>query len=149
MDKSKKQHISSLIEGDLKDIQDFFASQSVSWLTWDRAKTKKEKQDLLDSLLCASYPYISEGRGFTIELVDVELPYNLKVLPHTLPDGEEDAALITVGQWEGKPVMAKVWRDGEVAKAKMFTDERDGEIVTKEIRGSGEVVLTLEGYFII
>ena len=61
LDKSKKQHISSLIEGDLKDIQDFFASQSVSWLTWDRAKTKKEKQDLLDSLLCASYPYISEG----------------------------------------------------------------------------------------
>ena len=54
-----------------------------------------------------------------------------------------------VGQRKGKSVMAKVWRDGEVAKAKMFTDERDGEIVTKEIRGSGEVVLTLEGYFII
>ena len=57
--------------------------------------------------------------------------------------------MITVGQQDETPVMAKVWRDGEVAKAMMFTDERDGEIVTKEIRGSGEVVLTLEGYFII
>ena len=49
---------------------------------------------------------------------------------------------------EGKSVMAKAWRDGEVAKAMMFTDERDGEIVTKEIRGSVELVLWLQGFFI-
>ena len=77
------------------------------------------------------------------------MPYDLKFLPNLLPDGEEDAAHVNVGQRLGKPVMAKVWRDGEVVKAKMFTDERDGEIVTKKIRGSGEVVLQLQGCFII
>ena len=150
LDKEQKRVISSLIEADLKAIQEFFDTHNISRLTWwNKEKNEKKKQDLLDSLLCASYPYISEGRGFTIELADVELPHDLKVLPHTLPDGEEDAALITVGQREGKSVMAKVWRDGEVAKARMVTDERDGEITIEKIRGSGEVVLKLEGNFII
>ena len=115
----------------------------------NRAKNEKKKQDLLDSLLRACYPYISEGKGFTTELADVELLYDLKLLPHMLPDGEEDAALIIIGQRLGKPVMVKVWREGQVAKARMVTDERDGEITIEKIRGSGEVVLTLEGYFII
>ena len=56
------------------------------------------------------------------------MPYDLKLLPHMLPDGEEDAALIIIGQRLGNPVMAKVWREGQVAKARMVTDERDGEI---------------------
>ena len=50
-----------------------------------------------------------------------------------LPDGEEDAALIIIGQRLGNPVMAKVWREGQVAKARMVTDERDGEIAMENI----------------
>ena len=57
--------------------------------------------------------------------------------------------MITIGQQEGKPVMVKVWRDGEVARARNFTDEKDGEIVTKEIRGSKELVLQIPGCFTI
>ena len=113
----------------------------------NRAKNEKKKQDLLDSLLRACYPYISEGRGFTTELAGVELPHDLKLLPHMLPDGEEDAALINVGQQVGKPVVAKVWRDGEEAKARMVTDERDGEITMENIRGNEKVMLQLKGFF--
>ena len=61
------------------------------------------------------------------------MPYDLKLLPHMLPDGEEDAALIIIGQRLGNPVMAKVWREGQVAKARMVTDERDGEIAMENI----------------
>ena len=64
--KDQKIVISSLIEADLKAIQEFFDTHNISRLTWlNRAKNKKKKQDLLDSLLSACYPYISEGRGFT------------------------------------------------------------------------------------
>ena len=93
-------------------------------------------------------PAYPRGRGFTTELAGVALPYDLKFLPNLLPDGEEDATHINVGQQVGKPVVAKVWRDGEVAKARMVTDERDGEIAMENIRGNGDVMFQLKGFFI-
>ena len=38
---------------------------------------------------------------------------SLKILPHLLPEGEEDGAYITVGQHQGEPFTVKVWREEE------------------------------------
>ena len=60
-------------------------------------------------------------------------------LPEWMMDDLEDYC-------EGrKPVTVKVWRDGEVAKARMVTGDRDGEITSENIGGSREMMLQLKG----
>ena len=38
-----------------------------------------------------------------------------------------------------------MWREGEVAKARMVTGDRDGEITTENIGGSREMMFQLKG----
>ena len=68
----------------------------------------------MDTLLRTSYPLISEGRGLTTPFDPVKMPYDLHLLPEFLP-GLDDAAVITVGQLEGRPHNVRVWREGETA----------------------------------
>ena len=71
----------------------------------------------MDTLLRTSYPLISEGRGLTTPFAPVKMPYNLQLLPEFLPEGQYDAAVITVGQLGGIPHNVHVWREGEMAMA--------------------------------
>ena len=121
LDKEKKRIISSLIEADIKDVQTFYKSKSISMFTLNKAEKEKKKQDMLDTLLRASYPYISEGRGFTNALGPVKL--SLQLLPHLLPEGEEDCAYITMGQLQGEPFTVKVWREKERVMGRLENGE--------------------------
>ena len=86
-------------------------------LTWNKTLKAQERQDVLDTLLRTLYPLISEGRGLTTTFAPVEMPYNLQLLPEFLPEGLDAAAVITVGQLEGRPHNVRVWRDSEKAMA--------------------------------
>ena len=121
LDAQKKRTISSLVEDEVRSLQRFHDSFKVPMLTWNKAEKAKAKQDITDSLLRTAYPFISEGKGLTSSLTSLELPYNLKLLAQFLPEGEEDATFLTVGQHEGKPFALCVWRDGELAICKPST----------------------------
>ena len=115
LEKSKKETIGKLIEIDVNSVQNFYNSQSISKFSWNRAEKQKRKEDTFDSLLQKAYPFISEGRGLTSNLDALELPFDLKVLPKYLPEGEEDAAHLVVGQLDSQPFYAKVWEEGHFA----------------------------------
>ena len=68
---------------------------------------------------------------------------SLKILPHLLPEGEEDGAYITVGQHQGEPFTVKVWREeervmGSLENAKSCTLGEIGALKENE----GEIMLT-------
>ena len=111
LDEQKKKTISLLVEDEISSLQKFHDSYSDSVFTLNKAEKAKTRQDIVDGLLRTSYPFISEGRGFTNALSPIKL--SLKVLPHLLPEGEEDGAYITVGQLQGEPFTVKVWREEE------------------------------------
>ena len=115
LNKEKKRTISSLVEDEVSDMQRFHDSNSVSMFTLKKAEKAKKKQDIMDSLLRSAYPFISEGKGLTSTLATLEEPYNLRVLPRFLPEGENDAALLIIGQHEGKPFTVKVWKNEKLA----------------------------------
>ena len=118
LEKAKKKTIGELIEKEVREVQTFYESHTISWYKLNKTTLAKEKQDMLDSLLRASYPYISEGRGFTNALGPVNL--SLKVLSHLLPEGEEDSAYITMGQHHGEPLTMEVWREKEREKERVM-----------------------------
>ena len=118
LDEQKKRTISSLIEDEVCSMQRFNDSYKVPMLTLNKAKKAKTKQDIMDTLLRTAYPFISEGKGLTSSQASLDLPYSLCLLPQFLPEGEEDAACLTIGQHQGKPYVLLVWRDGELAICK-------------------------------
>ena len=124
LDNKKKKVISKLIEDDVREVQSFYNSHESSKLGWNKAEKAKKKQDILDSLLQASYPFISEGRGLTSALAPTGLSCELTLVADLLPEGEEDCAWVTVGQHGGNPVMVKVWKEGELVKAGTISGRR-------------------------
>ena len=68
----------------------------------------------MDGLLKSAYPFISEGRALTSSLAPLalELPFNIKVLPKYLPEGEEDFTTLILGQLGEKTLSVKIWKDG-------------------------------------
>ena len=78
-------------------------------------KKKKEKlQDMLDTVLTISYPYISGSKGWTNRKTNINSSDNIikiKVHPQYLPMGEEDASTLTIGVCLDKmePVKIKIW----------------------------------------
>ena len=121
LDEQKKRTISFLIEDEVSSMQKFHDSYSSSMFTLNKAEKAKKKQDILDGLLRTSYPFISEGRGFTNALGPVKL--SIKILPHLLPEGEEDSAYITIGRLQGAPVTVKVWRENESVMGRLENGE--------------------------
>ena len=93
-------------------MQAFFDSHTMSMLTFNKAEKAEKRQDLMDGLLRSAYPFISEGRGLTSSLTPLELPYNVKVLPKYVPEGEEDFTTLILGQLGEKPLSVKIWKDG-------------------------------------
>ena len=81
----------------IKSMKRFRNSYKVSMFTWDKATEEKKVQDLLDELLQKSYPFISQGRGFTDPLNTVT-HLSFKILPDFIPEGEEGSALVSLGQ---------------------------------------------------
>ena len=113
----RKKMIGQLLEADVKNAKAFHNSQQAPWYALNKEQKAQERQDVLDALLRTCYPLISEGRGLTRPFAPVKIPYDLKVLPEFLPEGFDDAAVVTVGQLEGRPHNVLVWREGEQAMA--------------------------------
>ena len=88
----------------------------------NKDKKKQENTDIVDSVLRSSYAFISEGRGLTNSLAKVDSPYKLRVLPQYIPEGEDDAAQVTIGQINGMPLVVELWEEaGKVrVKTKMW-----------------------------
>ena len=139
LEQEKKRKISLLIEADIKDVLTFYKSKSISRFALNKAEKEKKKQDMLDTLLRASYPFISEGRGFTNAMAVLKLSF--KLLPQFLPEGEEDGAYITVGQLQGEPFSVKVWREKESVMGRLENGKscRLGETAKGK---EGEAMLT-------
>ena len=136
----KKETIRKLIEIDVTAIQSYHDSKRISSFTWNKALKVKVKRDILDSLLQTAYPYISEGRGLTSVLAPLEVPYDLKLLPQFLPEGEEDSASLIIGQHEGRPFTTRVWKEGQVAFCSFGNPPIPAEITQGE-----EVIIPITG----
>ena len=132
LDEQKKRTISLLIKDEISSMQTFHDSYKISRFTWNKAEGAKKVHDILDSLLRTSYPFISEGRGFTNVLGPVQM--STKLLPHLLPEGEEDGACVTIGQLQGKPLTVKVWREESSVMGRLENAEscRLGAAIGKE-----------------
>ena len=118
----KKKIISRLIEEEIKSMKRFRNSYKVSMFTWDKATEEKKVQDLLDELLQKSYPFISQGRGFTDPLNTVT-HLSFKILPDFIPEGEEGSALVSLGQHEGKDINVRVWKEQKHVVVRLNTGE--------------------------
>ena len=112
LDSQRKRTIGRLIEDEMKCMQRFRDSYKVPMFTWDKAAEEKKVQDILDDLLKVSYPFISQGRGFTDPLNAVT-DVSFKLVPNFIPEGEEDSTLVTLGQHEGKDFNVRVWKEKE------------------------------------
>ena len=79
--------------------------------TMKKSEKGQKKKDLLNVLLRASYPLISQGRGLTNALAPVGSPVacELTIMPDLLPEGEEEGTLVTIGQRREWPVVVKAW----------------------------------------
>ena len=142
LDEQKKKMISRLAEADIDNAKAFHRKENDGWLTWNSEQKAQERQDVLDTLLRTCYPLISEGRGLTTTIAPVKIPYDLKLLPEFLPEGADDAAVITVGQLEGRPHNVRVWREGETAMA-------DVEFHPLDAANNPGVTLTVTGFLSI
>ena len=137
LDKQKKKTIGLLIEDEISSMQKFHNSQSTSMFTFKKAEKAKQRQDILDALLKTSYPFISEGRGLTSALSPMKLCF--KLLPHLLPEGEEDSTRVTIGHLQGKPFAVNLWKENDVVMGKWENGEswNCGEIAGTEIIATG------------
>ena len=96
----------------------------MSRLTFNKAEKAKKRQDMMDGLLGSAYPFISEGRGLTNSRTQLELPYNLRILPKYLPEGQEDSVSLDIGLLVSWPVSVKIWREGNQAFSSYYTFEK-------------------------
>ena len=108
LDDTKKKKISNLVEADILDAKEFHRKNQDGWNRKLRNRKAQEKQDILDTLLRTTYLLISEGRGLTRAVDPVRMPHDLQLLPEFLPEGLDDAAVITIGQLEGRPHKVRV-----------------------------------------
>ena len=122
LDSQKKGFISRLVEDEIRNMQRFRDSYKVSMFTWDKAAEEKKVQDILDELLKASYPFISQGRGFTDPLNAVT-DVSFKLVPGFIPESEEDSTLVTLGQHEGKDFNVRVWKEKEQVVVRLASGE--------------------------
>ena len=97
----------------------------------------------MDQLLKSAYPFISEGRGLTSSLVQLEMPYNLRVLPMFVPEGKEDAVSLVLGQIFGGPLTVNIWRDGN--KITFDADAYSSILQSADINGQTEVKFQIGG----
>ena len=85
---------------------------------------------MLDILIKRACPFISEGRG---TLGPLEFPYDLKIFPKLLPEGEEDSTCLVIGQHDGKPFTVRVWRHENLVFC--------GYGISSKTDGKGEITL--------
>ena len=143
LDERKKRTIASLIEDEVTSMQRFHDSHNISMFTRNKREKIKKKQDIMDKLLKSAYPFISEGRGLTSALVQLEMPYNLRVLPMFVPEGKEDAVSLVLGQIFGGPLTVNIWRDGN--KITFDADAYSSILQSVDINGQTEVKFQIGG----
>ena len=93
-------------------------SEMVKNSKWFLSKSKETKiTDSVDLILTMTYPYISEGKGwtsFTTEIAEDSLTsVEVTVKPQYVPSGEEDETEVIIGTRKGEvscPIRVKMWR---------------------------------------
>ena len=92
---------------------------------FERAKKKEASQNVLDEILKITYPFISEGFKWSCCKTDVadNLGVTFKLVPHYLPEGEEDEATISVGKLHSSDTKLFVWKEENNAFVKRIEDK--------------------------
>ena len=121
-------------------------------------KMKEEAQDLLDNLLKISYPYMSEGYGWTkMDAVVSEAGVKFDIMPQYLPFGAEDFVTVKVGVIDGSSIIEMgIWRSEKSvcvkyrdSVVKIANIDSDSELVTVEVdletKIDGSLVLSSDG----
>ena len=101
-----------------KLVKDCLAlSELVKSKKWFLSKAKEtEIQDTVDTVLTMTYPYISEGRGWTslnTEIARTQRSVEVKIKPQYVPEGEEDKTEVIIGTYlrdPSIPVRITIWR---------------------------------------
>ena len=106
---SKKSLIVNVMEKHINDIFDYGEKMEKSWFLTKKKRAKK--QDAIDALLKVAYPFLTEGKGLTNSLAVIKAPYNLKLMPKFLPDGEEDRTSFIIGREDGISRIVEAWRE--------------------------------------
>jgi len=120
LDTSKKLLISDQLERLVKDClvqsekmrkRDFIHQ----YLLPNKKDRENDIQDTVDKVLSMTYPYISQGKGWTninTEIaVDTTTSVEVTVKPFYVPDGEEDKTKISFGKRKGDgPITVDIWR---------------------------------------
>ena len=80
---------------------------------------KKKVQDTLDTILQVTYPFISEGNGWTKSTTKFDLQdytVNIRVMPKFVPMGEEDKTTLILGVYTQKMKYKKIeiWRSKDM-----------------------------------
>ena len=94
-----------------------------SWWRSQELKKKEEVQDIVDTILNISYPYISESNGLwtnmRTKIMSTEPTVSISVKPEYLPMGSEDQTRVAIGVVTDKKEMLhmNVWRTED----KVFT----------------------------
>ena len=136
----KKRMIGQLIEADVQHAKALHSCQKDPW--FGKEQKAQERQDVLDKLLRTCYPLISEGRGLTSSLIPMKFPFDLKVLPELLPEGKEDAAVVTIGQVEGRPHTVQIW----VYSGWVWCEMASGQLMEEIVPTFEEITFQLQGH---
>ena len=141
LDENKKRSLATLINHDVGAMLAFANSQSLPMLTFNKTEKLQKRQDILDVLLKSTYPLMSEGLGLTTSLAPVtKSPYQLRLKPTMVPEGESDAAKVTIGQLYGTPLVVEVWRKDE---DKVYVRMMDGLMSEQKLPKDKDTDLTI------
>ena len=121
-------YLSFFMEKYLKDCQAKKDNvKTSSWLRSKQLKKKEQVQDIVDTILNISYPYISESKGWTsmrTKLTSTEPFLSISVMPQYLPMGAEDQTRVVIGVFTDKKEMLhmNIWRtEDKVFTSALFT----------------------------
>ena len=101
--------VSRCLENRSRVKKDYFFSKS--------SDHKAKVQDTLDTILQVTYPFISEGKGWTKSLPKFDLKDNtVKVIPKFVPMGEEDKTTLILGVdiQKKKYLKVEIWRSKDM-----------------------------------
>ena len=115
--REKIDYLGKIMEKYVKDCQSKRNSiDTSSWYSRSKELQKKEQvQNIVDTILNISYPYISESKGWTdmmTKMTSTETAISFSVMPQYLPMGEEDKTRVTIGVVTDKKKMLhmNIWR---------------------------------------
>ena len=100
------------ITANLKEILDLEKTIKVKGFFKESNKEKENKQNLVDSILRISYPYISEGRSWSSIWTKLPPIGKLKIIikPEFIPEGQKDKTEVAIGTYGDQSVKIGIWK---------------------------------------